>query len=80
MSPWAHIPLSRPASPITLVIYIGEPDSNESPTCQVVQGQGGCKTNPVAVTRQSHLLEGGFREWKPARGGPGIDTLSLIHI
>ena len=61
-----------------LVIYIGEPDSNESPTCQAVQGQGGYKSNPVAADTASHLLEGSFREWKPVRGGPSFDTLLRV--
>ena len=40
MSPKVHYPLEQTCLSDNLVIYIGEPDSNESPTCQAVQGQG----------------------------------------
>ena len=46
MSPTVLYPVEQTSLSDNLVIYIGEPDSNESPTCQVVQGQGGCK--PIA--------------------------------
>ena len=62
-----------------MLIYTGEPDSNESPTCQAVQGQGGYKTNPVGCVVADHTY---WREasesGKPVRGGTGIDTLLRV--
>ena len=80
MSPKALYPLEQTClRSDNLVIHIGEPDSNESPTCQAVQGQGGYKTNPVGCVVADHTY---WREasesGKPVRGGTGIDTLLRV--
>ena len=49
MSPKVLYPLEQTVLSDNQVIYTGEPDSNESPTCQAVQGQGGQKSSPVAA-------------------------------
>ena len=63
-----------------MTIFIGEPDSNESPTCQAVQGQGGY-INPVpvecAVADHTYWREAS-ESGKPVRGGTGIDTLLRV--
>ena len=53
-----------------LVIYIGEPDSNESPTCQAVQGQGGCKSNPVAADQAESPTGGKLQRVETGAGRP----------
>ena len=80
MSPKALYPLEQTClCSDNPVIHIGEPDSNESPTCQAVQGQGGYKTNPVECAVADHTY---WREasesGKPVRGGTGIDTLLRV--
>ena len=55
-----------------MIIFIGEPDSNESPTCQAVQGQGkGCKSNPVGSDQAESLTGGKFHSSET--GGGGLD-------